>query len=75
MVLQWLQRLVGAWATAANGVERAEDERLGAHENGYKRLMLGLREGVFDHEGAQRIDILQARTLDAVLNDEEARHG
>lgn len=56
-------------------LKASEDERLGAHENGYKRLMLGLREGVFDHQGAQRIDILQARTLDAVLNDEEARHG
>lgn len=56
-------------------LKASEDEHLERHEHGYKRLLLGLREGVFDPDGAQRIDILQAKTLNAVLNDEEARHG
>lgn len=58
-----------------DALKASEDERLQLHENGYKRLLLGLRESVFDHNGAERIDILKAATLDAVLNDEEARHG
>ena len=56
-------------------LKAAEDERLQVHEDGYKRLLIGLREGHYDYERAREVHILQAGTLDAVLNDGETGHG
>ncbi|WP_306017427.1 NAD(P)H-dependent oxidoreductase [Oceanicaulis sp. MMSF_3324] len=58
-----------------DSLKASEDERLGHHELGYKRLMIGLREGDFDYERAREIDILKADGLDAVLPAAEASHG
>ncbi|WP_440959565.1 NAD(P)H-dependent oxidoreductase [Oceanicaulis sp. LC35] len=51
-------------------LKASEDERLIAHTRGYKRLLIGLREGQFDYEAARTFDLLQADGLDAVLKDE-----
>jgi putative NADPH-quinone reductase len=49
----------------------SEDERLPDHVNGYKRLIMALREERYDCEQAEVYDVIQAQGLKALLRDEE----